>query len=715
MVFGKWSGRDCVRSVGALASGVVAALAGSAWGGGSGENVVIVVDPLNAESMYVANYYREIRGVPEANVLCFAPGADDYRAFASWNLGVLASMIEERGIAGQADYILLVPGAPFYIDAPDLVSDGCSPVRRFSISGAYTTAFIADEVLAGVPSSLSNRYSRNTFSMQRFDSETAYFNGSPSDDPRARRYYIGAMLGYTGERGNTLTEVLDSVDRSVAADFSRPGGTFYFMKTNDDARSSPRHNSYPGVVSELTSRGAGAVMEERWLPQNRFDCLSVLTGMASPDVDGGNFTILPGAYADHLTSWGAMFDNASQTKISAWIRKGAAMSHGTVEEPCNYPGKFTHARSMVYCYQGASLGESVFRALGFVPFQGLVYGDPLCRPFDYEVVVSVDDAPDGPVSGEVELTPSGTTDKPGNFVFDYDVLVDNRRVASDFRLPLRFDTRALADGWHEVRVVGYDSSTVRSSGAWVGELVVGNLGRAASVEAAGPLAGDLSTRFTFEVSGLTTGEGAPVEVRLVHHGRVLGAAAGCAGRVSVAGLQLGAGVSRVQAEALYADGMRVRSAPVEVAVDYEAGSPGGSAPESFVSTVWVGGAERHAFSLPHAFDDRDDALAFTIVEGPAQAGVVPGPAGPVVLIEPDAGASGHDVLTYRVSAGAGQSALGRVVLVYDRHPYDVNADGVFDIEDLYAIHSTPADVNFDGAADDADVRLLERLVRCGER
>ena len=688
--------------------------AGLALAGGSGENIIIIADPLNAESMYAANYYRLARQVPDANIFYFSPGADSYQSFVDFNLAALRALVAQRGVADQADYILIMPGSPFYISAAGYVSDSCSPVNRFSISGAYTTAFVSGDVLGGVNSSFPNRYSRNIYDPARFDSQTTWYNGAPSNDPNAKRYYIGAMLGYTGERGNTLEQVLANVDRSVAADWTRPAGTFYFMKTTDTARSGPRHNTFPAVVTRILADGGNAVMEERWLPQSRFDCLSILTGLATADILGGNFTILPGAYADHLTSYAATFDTSSQTKLSDWITKGATASWGTVEEPCNYPGKFTHARSMVYYHQGASMGESIFRALAYTPFQGLLYGDPMCRPFDMPVTVTVDDPPAGPASGTIAIRPAGSTDKPGAFVFSFEVLVDNRRVAADLALPLLVDTTELADGWHDLRVLGYDTSLVETTGVWQSELTVSNLGRSAVIDAPATT-GDLSTTFAFDVTAIGGGLGGqPVEVRLVQHGRVLAAVAGCEGTLHATGLQLGAGASNLHAEALFADGMQVRSAPVQVIVNYSDGTPTAAAPAVFTSTSWLEAAAEAMVELPYTHDDRADTPTFEIVDAPAQAVVAPGPAGPYRLVLPDPGATGFDVMTYRVTNAGGQSQLGRVVLVYDRHPYDLTADGSLDIDDLYAIHQAPADVNFDGVADASDIRWLESLIRCGE-
>jgi enterochelin esterase-like enzyme len=46
--------------------------------------------------------------------------------------------------------------------------------------------------------------------------------------------------------------------------------------------------------------------------------------------------------------------------------------------------------------------------------------------------------------------------------------------------------------------------------------------------------------------------------------------------------------------------------------------------------------------------------------------------------------------------------------------FDLNADGKFDIEDLYRQNQQPADVNLSGSADGEDTAALERLLRRGE-
>ncbi|MEW6251005.1 MAG: hypothetical protein AB1716_10190, partial [Planctomycetota bacterium] len=468
------------------------------------------------------------------------------------------------------------------------------------------------------------------------------------------------------------------IDRSVAADGTRPGGTFYFMRTTDEARSRPRDGYYPAAVTSIVGLGGQAQLLDAVLPNGRHDCLGIMTGIAVVDIPAANLTILPGAFGDHLTSYAATFDTASQTKVSAWITNGASGSWGTVEEPCNYPGKFPHARMHVYYYQGLSLGEAVFRSVAYVPFQGLLYGDPLTRPFAHLPVVAVNDAPAGPVSGVITLTPTATTTHPTAVIASFDLLVDgmlHSSVAPGQRFSL--DTRQLGDGWHDVRVLGYDNTLVKSVGRWIGTLTTDNRGRSAALSVQ-PVSGNWSTPFAFTVAA--TGD--PVrEVRVLQNDRVIAAAPGPSAVLTVHGLKLGAGPVQVLAEALFADGRSARSAPALLTVSYAAGTPAGQAPVAFGYHKHLRPDQPCVVELPATFDDPNVPLTYQIVQAPAQASVVAG-SGPYRLVRPAAGAKGIDRLTFRVSAGAANSQTATVVLDFGVLPGDLDCNGLVDFNDI---------------------------------
>jgi len=709
---GWWSGWLRLAVLGAV-------LAPAAQGGGTPEEALLIIDPTRPDGMYVGNYYLSVRDVPRGNVLYMNPMAPNYTTFAADNIDALLGTIANLGIRDHCDYIVLPPASGYRVSAPGLVQDDCSPVNNFALSSVYTLALIKDRILAGtMTSTRTNRYYDRYNVPVAFDSEYFWVNGYPGEPGTGHQYFIGAYLGYTGERGNTVEEIITMIDRAVAVDGTHPAGTFYFMETTDEARSGPRDGYYPTAVGIIIGLGGQAEHLLAVLPEGRHDCLGIMTGWASPDIDGADMTILPGAFCDHLTSYAGTFDTASQVKMSRWIANGAGGSWGTVEEPCNYWGKFPHARMHIYYFMGLSLGEAVFRSVGFIPFQGLMYGDPLTRPFAYLPEVDVPDAPAGPVSGLVTLTPVATATAPGAQIARLDLLIDG--VLHSSVGPggaFAVDTSELSDGWHDVRVLAFDDTDQRFTGRWVGSLTSDNRGRAATLDVT-PASGDWTTAFVAELSAAG---GDVTELRLVHNGRVVAAAPGSAAQLSVYGLTLGAGPVRVQAEALFADNERVCSAPVELEIAYGGGTPGGQPPVAFSYSKFVRGDQPFVVELPATFDDVNTPLTYELLSQPAQCTVVSG-TGPYRLMRPQPLTEGNDVFTFRVNSAAGTSNVGTVTLVYRSCIGDLNGDGQVDLADLATLLANygradeevlpeHGDLDWDGDVDLSDLSVL--LARYG--
>lgn len=91
---------------------------------------------------------------------------------------------------------------------------------------------------------------------------------------------------------------------------------------------------------------------------------------------------LPGALADHLTSFGGQLLQAQgQMSVLDWLEAGATASYGTVSEPCNHLQKFPHPGLLLAHYaQGASALEAYWRSVAW-PAQGVFVGEPLAAPF----------------------------------------------------------------------------------------------------------------------------------------------------------------------------------------------------------------------------------------------------------------------------------------------------------------------------------------------
>jgi hypothetical protein len=698
------------------ASLLVAASAVLALAGGSPENVLLILDPASTESLYIGNYYKHARNVPDVNVLYFQPGNASFSAFAALNRHAVLGSLASRTIGDHIDYILVTPGASFYMAASGGVSDSCYPVSRFSASAAYTMIHIADEVLAGgLTSQNRNRYYESTDEARAFDSNTFWRFGAPSADPQARRYFIGAMLGYSGALGNTLPEIIALIDRSVAVDGTRPAGTFYYMQTTDNARSGPRHAAYPAAVASIEALGGQAEHLMAVLPIGRYDCLGIMTGWASPGIDSADLTIVPGAFCDHLTSYAATFDTGSQEKVSRWIARGASGSWGATEEPCNYAGKFPHARLHVFYHQGLSLGEAAFRSVNYVPFQMLLYGDPMTRPFAHLPDVQVADAPTETVAGTFTLTPTATTTHPAAAIAGFDLLIDGVLYAS---VPpgqqFTVNTALLPDGCHDLRVLAYDDSLVKSTGRWTGSFVSSNRSRDATL-GVDTTSGDWSTPFSFTLAASGAGV---AEVRITQNGRVLAAAPAANASLVVQGLTLGAGPAVVQAEALFTDGTCTRSAPTTLNVAYAAGTPSGQPPTAFSYTKYVNPEQPFVVELPATIDDSAAPLTYTILTPPTQSTIAAGQTGAQRLMTPIAGATGSDPFTFQVSSSPGASNIATVTLIYAACSGDTNHDGTVDNIDLQDVldawatlshdpsYNPDADFNDDGQIDNLDLQVL---------
>jgi len=646
------------------AAGLAAALsiavtigAGPVHAGGNDERAVVVADPSSPESLYVANVYLARRDLPRNGAIYLPAGAANWNAFVAENQPAFEGALDHQRLRDRADFVIVPPGAPFYLSAVGHVGDSCAPVNRFAIASAFTLSHQTALIQGGVPHSSPNQYERDSWTAQPFDADVPWLGGAPSAG--GQRYRIGAMLGYTGANGNTLQEVLDLIERSAAADGTLPAGTFYYVETTDAARSAPRDFAYPEAVAQMAAVGGVAQHLLAVLPDGHHDCLGVMTGWANPDVDGADYTLVPGAFGDHLTSFAGKFDTTSQTKMSEWIEKGASGTSGAVEEPCNYAGKFPHARIHVLYRQGLALGEAWLASMDYLPFQSLLYGDPLTAPWERPPVVDVPAFPSGPVAGTIALVPSAAATVPGAAIDALELLVDGvTRERIDAGGAFALDTTALADGPHEVRVLAFDDTNARNVGRFLATLHVSNhgVGIAGTPSAT---SGDLATAFQIAIA---SSGAAPKQVRLMQGSRVLAAGDAATTSLVVYGQNVGAGPVRLHLEAEMTGGAFARSAPIDLDVAYTGSGSAVPVTSDFRREVQLGTTA--LIELPAAYPDDPSLATTTILIPPAQAQVVAHHGGPWIAIEPAAGALGLDSLTYEVATPAGISAPATIVIEY---------------------------------------------------
>jgi hypothetical protein len=208
-----------------------------------------------------------------------------------------------------------------------------------------------------------------------------------------------------------------------------------------------------GAAAQVRASGVAAEVQSGTLPQGKGDVAGVLVGAADFDWQSSGSTILPGAICEHLTSFGAVFEeNAGQTPLTEFVRHGAAGASGTVCEPHAIQAKFPHAYLQAYYTGGHTLAEAFYLSVTG-PYQLLVVGDALCAPWVQRPGLAITGLTSGQaVAGVAPLKlEAGAGGPPLSEVVWF---VDGQPLAL---LPpdraLELDGGRLVPGWHQVRAV----------------------------------------------------------------------------------------------------------------------------------------------------------------------------------------------------------------------------------------------------------------------
>ena len=176
----------------------------------------------------------------------------------------------------------------------------------------------------------------------------------------------------------TIEDAKALIDRGVKSDGSQPKGTAYLVSTTDKSRD-VRNAGYH-QVDKLQTRG---VRVRRIVRDELRDVADVLFYFIGKERIRGLETLgfLPGAIADHVTSFGGEMPKSGQMSALRWLEAGATGSYGTVVEPCALPGKFPIPALVIGRYlAGETLIEAYWKSV-LMPGQGIFIGEPLAAPF----------------------------------------------------------------------------------------------------------------------------------------------------------------------------------------------------------------------------------------------------------------------------------------------------------------------------------------------
>ncbi|GAB6167495.1 hypothetical protein JCM19992_34950 [Thermostilla marina] len=542
------------------------------------ENVLLVVNPECRDSLTIANHYRSLRQIPPENVLYvpFDPTVNitDVDTFRERILKPVLAEVRDRAEKARIDCVVYSAGFPWGIDVNRDVarylkeqeaegSDDSSDKPRWpktlTMRGSLNgLTYLAEGVMNRMPqyymSLRANQYMRRAIPEQAghptlpFRSDLQFGAHGELLSSGGLKYLASMVLGVVDDentRGNTVDEILAYLRRSAAADGTHPPGTIYFVK-NDDVRSRTRHDTYPEVAAQLEKLGVHAEIVVGKMPDNRPDCAGVMMGTAFFEWEDSGSTILPGAICEHLTSLGGvMAKPAFQTPLSEFLRHGAAASSGTVVEPYAIQAKFPFPTLHVHYARGCTAVEAFYQSV-FGPYQLLIVGDPLCRPWaeiPEPACENLDTAK--PWSGTVVLRPT-IAEPISTPVARFDAYLDTRHVGSC--APggeIDFDTAQFADGYHRLRITGTLDNVAASCGSRVWEVRLANHDMVLEQEVTPTVRVREDETITFRLR-------CPGAFALVVRSdtRVVGRCLGEEGTIDVAASKLGSGPVRLQPVAL---------------------------------------------------------------------------------------------------------------------------------------------------------------------
>ncbi|HEY2883267.1 MAG TPA: hypothetical protein VGJ15_12555, partial [Pirellulales bacterium] len=578
----------------------------AAQAGGGPENMVLVVNAASGNSEAIANWYVQLRHIPAVNVVYIDwRGPDDrtdINTFREKILGPVLAEIRARNLAGQTDYIIYSSGFPWSINfqsdiPPRWRGEQLLQNTEASISSLtyFYSAVMAKDIggYVGSPTTgwySSNHYFRirdtwkgNTYQvpivgavqqrgiipgdaesgppdpqrapqkmLEKVDPTTVGSHGFHSwygwgpegqlQEAGGNSYMLSTVLGVTAGRGNTVPEIISYLKRSAEVDGTLPKGTIYFMN-NGGIRTTTRRPPVAMVVDLINQLGVRAEILPDEMPKDKPDVQGLFCGVAEFNWPATKSTILPGAICETLTSWAGNFDkNGQQTPLSDFLRYGASGSSGTVIEPFAIQNKFPYATVQLHYARGCTLAEAYYQAV-YGPYQLIIVGDPLCRPWANIPEVTVDGVKSGEtLKDKVTLRPSAKLPHGGG-ADRFRLFVDGRSVDScGAGESLDLDTKQFADGDHELRVVGVEAGPIESQGRAIIPVRFNNYGKTIKFNVSPEQTAPAGTPLKFSVE---TSQVLGVEIR--QNNRIVAAVKGERGEASVDSRKLGAGPVTFQA------------------------------------------------------------------------------------------------------------------------------------------------------------------------
>lgn len=309
----------------------------------------IVINTEDPYSVKVGEYYAKARGLTDAQVLRVAVPIKSSLTLEEFNR--LKSRIDDF-FADRVQALALVWRLPYSVE----YCNGITAAVTLGFDGSFCKQQLCS------PTRPSRYFGTNSI--------------RPYRDFKMRLSMLLAASSVDGAKA--------LIDRGVKADGSLvlkgvPTPNVHMVTTFDVHRNVRKYFFPP--EGKVPGANVRVHLDETEAIKNKSRVLMYLTG--SPNVDYlDTIEFLPGALADHLTSFGGVLDSPhGQMTVLSWINAGATATYGTTSEPCAHWQKFPQPQALLLFYvNGSTAIESYWKSVWW-PQQGLFVGEPLAAPF----------------------------------------------------------------------------------------------------------------------------------------------------------------------------------------------------------------------------------------------------------------------------------------------------------------------------------------------
>ena len=355
------------------------------------KSIIVVVNRNAPESLEIAQYYTQQRGIPESNIIhLYSPNKETIslkqyvETIANPLLNALLDTTWLKGIkSGSKDlygrervsasihsipYVVLIRGVPLRIanDPNQIKEDSNDVPPKFYVNNGSVDTEVA--LLLAPPDTTMTAYLPNPYYDKKTVSDT----------------YANRVLKVSRLDGPTKSDVLRLIDRTLEAEKVGLLGRVY-IDTGGPHKKGDEWIRSAGVLAEKAYFDVDYESSKRLIDFcDRLDAPAIYMGWYRQNAYGQwvkpKWPVPPGAIGFHLHSFSATSVRDPKTWLGAFVAQGYCATIGNVYEPYL---EFTHRPHILleHLINGGNFGDAVMLSMPSLSWQSVAIGDPLYRPF----------------------------------------------------------------------------------------------------------------------------------------------------------------------------------------------------------------------------------------------------------------------------------------------------------------------------------------------